>query len=54
MTTTAALLYVTLASGTEPYSAGLVDFTRPAKGYISYCSMLNQENDKYYPSLYHR
>ncbi|CAO3679803.1 unnamed protein product [Umbelopsis ramanniana] len=52
--TTAALLYVTLASGTEPYSAGLVDFTRPAKGYISYCSLLNQENDRYYPSLYHR
>ncbi|ORE10579.1 hypothetical protein BCV72DRAFT_221305 [Rhizopus microsporus var. microsporus] len=50
----ATVLATTLLSGQEPWTNGIVEFKRPARGLITYCSTLNQQTDATYPILYQR
>lgn len=50
----ATVLATTFLSGQEPWTNGIVEFKRPARGLITYCSTLNQQTDATYPILYQR
>lgn len=48
------ILLITFLGGQEPWTNDLVTFSQPAKGFIPYCNLLDQERDALYPLLYHR
>lgn len=44
----------TFMGGQEPWTNGIVEFKKPAKGFITHCSMLDQDHDATYPLLTQR
>lgn len=40
--------------GQEPWTNGIIEFKEPAKGFITHCSMLDQDHDATYPLLTQR
>ncbi|KAK4514344.1 uncharacterized protein ATC70_001937 [Mucor velutinosus] len=48
------IIAITFWGGQEPWTHGLVEFKEPAKGFITYCAMLDQDHDATYPLLMQR
>jgi hypothetical protein len=49
-----AILVNTFLSGQEPWTNGIVEFKEPAKGFVTYCSLLDEDHDATYPLLLQR
>ncbi|KAI8048150.1 uncharacterized protein B0P05DRAFT_564697 [Gilbertella persicaria] len=49
-----AVVINTFTDTQEPWTHGIVEFKVPAKGFITFCSLLDQEHDATYPLLFQR
>jgi hypothetical protein len=49
-----AILAITFMGGQEPWTNGIVEFKEPSKGFITYCSLLDEDRDATYPLLFQR
>ncbi|KAI8146495.1 hypothetical protein BJV82DRAFT_654707 [Fennellomyces sp. T-0311] len=54
LTLSVTILLITFFGGQEPWTAGLVEFKQPARGFLPYCGLLDAKADSLYPLLYHR
>ncbi|KAI8372053.1 hypothetical protein EDC96DRAFT_501445, partial [Choanephora cucurbitarum] len=54
MTSIATLTTITFVYSQEPWTNSIVEFKFPAKGFIPYCSLLDQAHDATYPLLFQR
>ncbi|KAI8368996.1 hypothetical protein BD560DRAFT_490145 [Blakeslea trispora] len=50
----ATLTVITVVYSQEPWTNNIIEFKLPAKGFVPYCSLLDQAHDATYPLLFQR
>ena len=50
----ATIIGNTFITTQEPWTNGIVEFKEPARGFITYCNLLDEDRDASFPLLFQR